>query len=71
MKCRLPVIDPRLANVVIVIVTAVWVTSFAVSLFSTNYHLDPQINGIFMAIVGGAMALKATRKEKQEEKPHS
>jgi hypothetical protein len=55
------VISAGLANVVIVIVTCVWVTSFAVSLMSANYHPDPQINVIFMAIVGGAMALKAKR----------
>jgi nicotinamide riboside transporter PnuC len=57
------VISPRLANVVIIIVTIVWVTSFAVSLFSLTYKPDPQINVIFMAITGGAMALKAKRGE--------
>jgi uncharacterized membrane protein len=60
------VISPTLANVVIVIVTLVWVTSFAVSLVSATYHPDPQINVIFMAIVGGAMALKAKRGNSAE-----
>jgi hypothetical protein len=55
------VISPKLANLVIVIVTCVWVVSFGVSLFSATYKPDPQINVIFMAVVGGAMALKAKR----------
>jgi hypothetical protein len=55
------VISPKLANLVIVIVTCVWVVSFGVSLISATYKPDPQINVIFMAIVGGAMALKAKR----------
>lgn len=54
-------ISPRLANIVIVIVTCVWVISFGVSITSATYKPDPQINVIFMAIVGGAMALKAKR----------
>ena len=61
-------ISPALANVVIVIVTAVWVTSFAASLVSVTYQPDPQINVIFMAVVGGAMALKAKRGD-GEKKP--
>jgi hypothetical protein len=55
------VISPKLANIVIVVVTCVWVVSFGVSLFSATYRPDPQINMIFMAVVGGAMALKAKR----------
>jgi hypothetical protein len=55
------VISPGLANVIIVVVTGVWVTSFIVALLSSTYKPDPQINVIFMAIVGGAMALKARR----------
>lgn len=51
-------LSPKLANVIAVIVTAVWVASFVVSLFSTTYKPDPQINVVFMAVVGAAMALK-------------
>lgn len=54
-------ISPKLANLVIVVVTCVWVVSFGASLVSGSYRPDPQINVIFMAIVGGAMALKAKR----------
>lgn len=61
-------ISPSLANFVIVIVTIVWVTSFIVALVSATYKPDPQINVIFMAIVGGAMALKAKRGTSTDEK---
>lgn len=60
-------ISAALANVVIVIVTAVWVTSFAVAMISVNYEPDPQINVIFMAVVGGAMALKAKRGDEEKK----
>jgi hypothetical protein len=60
--------SPALANLIIVIVTAVWVTSFVVALMSTTYKPDPQINVIFMAVVGGAMALKARKPAGTEEK---
>jgi hypothetical protein len=56
-------ISPTLANVIVVVVTIVWVISFAVSIFSPIYKPDPQINVIFMGIVGGSLALKAKRKE--------
>lgn len=49
-------LSPRTANAILVIVTAVWVTSFVVSLLSQSYRPDPQINVIFMAIVGAAWA---------------
>ena len=51
-------LSPKLANVIAVVVTAVWVISFGVSLFSPAYKPDPQINVVFMAVVGAAMALK-------------
>ena len=57
-------ISPRLADFVIVVVTIVWVASFIVSIFSGAYKPDPQINVIFMGIVGGAFAIKA-RKSKE------
>lgn len=60
--------SPALANLIIAIVTAVWVTSFVVALLSTTYKPDPQINVIFMAVVGGAMALKARKPAAPEEK---
>lgn len=55
-------LSPKLANIIAVIVTAVWVASFVVSLFSVSYKPDPQINVVFMAVVGAAMALKGSQK---------
>jgi hypothetical protein len=65
------VISSTLANAIIVIVTAVWVTSFLVALFTVTYKPDPQINVIFMAIVGGAMALKARKPAGSHEEKKS
>jgi hypothetical protein len=61
------VISPKLANIVISIVTCVWVVSFGLSVTSMTYKPDPQINVIFMAIVGGAMALKAKRGDSDKK----
>jgi hypothetical protein len=52
---------PRIANFILIVVTVVWVVSFAMSLISQTYHPDPQINVIFMGIVGAAWA-NAIRK---------
>lgn len=62
------VITPRIANWVIVVVTVVWVTSFIVSVVVPEYRADPQINVIFMGIVGGSLALKS-RKPTPDDKP--
>lgn len=54
-------ISPRIANVVIVVVTLVWVCSFVLSIVLPAYRADPQINVIFMGLVGGSLALKSRR----------
>lgn len=54
-------ISPRIANAVIVIVTLVWVCSFVLSIVLPEYRQDPQIHVIFMALVGGSLALKSKR----------
>lgn len=61
------VITPKVANGVIVVVTIVWVCSFIVSVAIPAYRTDPQINVIFMGIVGGSLALK-TRKPTPDDK---
>ena len=49
---------PRpLATAIIVIVTLVWAVNFAAQFIVADYSSDVAINGIFMAIVGGALAL--------------
>lgn len=51
-----------LANVVVVLVSVVWAVNFAAPLFVANYTADPQLNLVFMTIVGGALALKSREK---------
>jgi hypothetical protein len=55
------VISPKVANGIIVVVTIVWVASFIISIFMPEYRADPQINVIFMGIVGGSLALKSRK----------
>lgn len=58
----------RTANIVIGIVTAVWAGNILAGMFSVNgYEPSESINGVFMAIVGGAFALRA--KAKSDDKP--
>jgi hypothetical protein len=63
------VISPRIANGVIVTVTAVWVLSFLVSIVVPSYRADPQINVIFMGIVGGSIALRGRKKTGDDQQP--
>lgn len=61
-------IDPKLKNWIISIVTAVWALNFIVGLVpQLNYKPDQAINAIFMAIVGGLFALQARRPEDKDE----
>lgn len=65
-------IDPKLKNWIISIVTAVWALNFLVGLVpQIDYKPDQAINAIFMAIVGGLFALSAKSDKKDElEKKH-
>ena len=57
---------PRpLASAIIVVVTIVWAVNFIAQFIVPEYQPDVAINGIFMAIVGGALAL--SRKDKKED----
>lgn len=67
MKGRAGVISPKIANAVIIVVTVVWVCSFIISVIKPEYRADPQINVIFMGIVGGSLALKS-RKPSPDDK---
>lgn len=66
-------INTGLANAIVAIVTAVWVVSFAAAIILPDYQPDPQINLIFAAIVGSAMALqlKTTTKPDGHDKDPS
>jgi hypothetical protein len=60
------VIPKPLATAIIVVVTLVWAVNFAAQFIVANYSPDVAINGIFMAVVGGALAL--SRRDKNEDK---
>jgi hypothetical protein len=60
-------VSPRIATGILVTVTAVWVVSFVLSIVLPSFRPDPQINLIFMALVGGSLTLK--RRAETEEPP--
>lgn len=47
-----------LAWTIIGVVTAVWSASQIAAILMTGYTTDPMLHTIFMAVVGGAFALK-------------
>jgi hypothetical protein len=57
-----------LAYTVMGLVTLVWAVNFAAQFFVEGYASDPLIHGIFMTIVGGAMAL-SRKSGNQSETP--
>lgn len=50
-----------LAHAVIVLVCVVWAANFAAPFVLPTYVSDPQLNLVFMSIVGGALALSRGR----------
>lgn len=48
-------------NGIVVLVTVVWTVNFVLRFVITDYQPPVQIDAIFMAIVGGAMALSRKR----------
>jgi len=57
-------IPKPLASAIIILVSFVWACNFFMQFLITTYHPDITLNGIFMGIVGGALAL--SRKDKDE-----
>lgn len=55
-------IPRQLASAIIVLVSLVWAANFIAQFIVDNYRPDVTLNGVFMAIVGGALAL--SRKDK-------
>jgi hypothetical protein len=53
-----------LASAIIILVSVIWALNFFMQFLVTTYHPDITLNGIFMGIVGGALAL--SRKDKDE-----
>lgn len=60
-------IDTKLKNVIISVVTSVWAINFVAGLVVPHYQPDQAINAIFMGIVGGLFALGA-RGPKDDDK---
>ena len=50
-------LNPKIKNGIIIVVTTVWAINFFSGVFLTTYEPDQTINAIFMAIVGGLFAL--------------
>lgn len=64
MSARGSSVTSRMRATVIVVVTAVWASNFAAGLIpALHYKPDQAINGIFMTIVGGMVALGAREKK--------
>lgn len=51
-------LNERLANVIIGVVTVVWAVNFGAGLVVPGYKPDQTVHAVFMAIVGGTFALK-------------
>jgi hypothetical protein len=61
------VIPNTLANAIITLVTLVWAGNFFASVFSQGYQSDSTLNFVFMAIVGGALALRREARAADSE----
>lgn len=61
-------LSPKTTTLVVGLVSAIWAVNFLAGVILPNYEADQAINGIFMAIVGGTLALGRTRKDDDEEK---
>lgn len=61
---------PRpLANAIVILVSIVWATNFAATLFLRDFEADPTLNFVFMTIVGGALALRHNPDKKNSQEP--
>jgi hypothetical protein len=54
-----------LASAIIVLVSLVWAANFIAQFVIPEYKPDVTLNGVFMAIVGGALAL--SRKDNNDK----
>ena len=56
-------LSTRMVTIIVVVVTLIWITNFMAGVIIDNYETDQMINTIFMAIVGGAIALRRADKD--------
>lgn len=58
-------LNKRLADAIVVVVTIVWFINFLAPLFpGIEYKSDPTIHAVFMAVVGGTLALRRNGSDK-------
>jgi hypothetical protein len=58
-------LNKRLADAIVVVVTIVWFINFLAPLFpGIEYQSDPTIHAVFMAVVGGTLALRRNGSDK-------
>ena len=50
-------ISRRLASAIIILVSVVWACNFFLQFVVVTYKPDVTLNGVFMAVVGAALAL--------------
>lgn len=50
-------LSPKTTQIIVSLVATIWAGNFVAGLVLPHYQSDQAINGIFMAIVGGALAL--------------
>jgi hypothetical protein len=60
-------LPPRLAWAIISVVTLVWVINFGLQFVVHDYHPDAAIDGVFLTVVGGAIALGRKGKPKDDD----
>jgi hypothetical protein len=51
-------IRPAVANAVILVATAVWLTNFVLDVTVPSYQPNDSINGVFALLIGGVIALR-------------
>lgn len=57
----------RTATTVIYVVTGIWVANIVAGIAVPGYQPAESINGVFMAVVGGAFALRARGSNRGED----
>lgn len=50
-------LSKRMTRWVVIVVTVIWAVNILAGILSTTYSADQAVNGIFMAIVGGILAV--------------
>lgn len=63
-------LSPAVANSVIVLVSLVWLANLIAPLFVASYSGDPQLNLVFMSVVGGALALREHPHDDRDRHAH-